>query len=92
METIKWTCGRSSWSQLVTGGHWFWMVALVALLRLTIFTRHKQQMAFKKVAEGDENDFLTCLLTLQVKYSPEKGLFAIPSQFHAKHLKGEMNE
>ena len=36
----NWTFGGSNWSQLVTGGNWLWMVALVALLRLTIFTRH----------------------------------------------------
>ena len=42
METIKWTCGRSNWSQLVICCNWLWMVmvALVAILGLTIFTRH----------------------------------------------------
>ena len=40
METMKWTCGRSNWSQLVNGGNLLMMPALVALLRLTIFTRH----------------------------------------------------
>ena len=30
MENIKWTCGESNWSQLVTGGaNWLWMVALL---------------------------------------------------------------
>ena len=37
METIKWICSGSNWSQLVTGGNW--LVTLVALVGLTIFAQ-----------------------------------------------------
>ena len=29
LETIQWTCGRSNWTQLITGGNWLWRFALV---------------------------------------------------------------
>ena len=39
----KMESGGSNRPQLVTGSNWLWMVALIALLRLTIFTRLFQE-------------------------------------------------
>ena len=42
--TVKQNCGGGNRSQLVVGGDWFGMVALVALLRLNICTRHQTRL------------------------------------------------
>ena len=70
MEAIKWTCGGSNCSQLVTGGVCLCMGTLVALLIFTNFTR--QNGFFKRMEKAKEKmtrDDLVTGLSPQVKMS-----------------------
>ena len=67
MEAIKLTCGRSNWSQLVTGGNCLW---LMVLLIWTIFIRQNQgQNVFWRMEKEKmmKDNLLTCWLRPQVK-------------------------